>query len=175
MGFIHDDGDVTDKMITFHFSQVTGPRDNVKKDIRAGVCAGCSASHRVLSLQFELVDGQCFGVLQLLNLLHLLVVASDLLVDDHLDATAEGRRMFILTFFSPHGTSVQCHWVDLNVLRGRLCDILHTEQRVGAVWTAKDAWSENYGQRVGRHAVVGLVFAHPETVHWMLVDFFFFL
>lgn len=101
MGFIHDDGDVTDKMITFRFSQVTGPRDNVKKVIRAGVCAGCSASHRVLSLQLELVDGQCFGVLQLLDLLHLLVVASDLLVDDHLDAPAEGRRMFILTFFFP--------------------------------------------------------------------------
>lgn len=41
-------------------------------------------SHRVLSLEFELVNGQSFGVLQLLNLIHLLVVESDLLVDDHL-------------------------------------------------------------------------------------------
>lgn len=45
-------------------------------------------SHRVLSLELELVNSQSLGVLQLLDLLHLLVVASDLLVDDHLDTPA---------------------------------------------------------------------------------------
>lgn len=48
-------------------------------------------THRVLPLELELVDGQSLGVLQLLDLLHLLVVAADLLVDDHLHAPGEGR------------------------------------------------------------------------------------
>lgn len=43
-------------------------------------------TYRVVSLQFELVDGQGLSVLQLLDLLHLLVVAPDLLVDEHLHA-----------------------------------------------------------------------------------------
>lgn len=47
--------------------------------------------YRVLSLQFELVDGQSLGVLQLLDLLHLLVVGSDLLSDEHVH-TPTGAR-----------------------------------------------------------------------------------
>lgn len=47
--------------------------------------------YRVLPLEFKLVDSQSLRVLQLLDLLHLLVVASDLLVDDHLHAS-RGRR-----------------------------------------------------------------------------------
>ena len=46
--------------------------------------AGFFFPHRVLSLKFELVDSQSLSVLQLLNLFHLLIEASDLLIDDHL-------------------------------------------------------------------------------------------
>lgn len=104
MDFIHDDGDLIDKMVTFRFCQVTRPRDNVikkkkKKIICTGVRVGGPAPHRVLSLQLELVDGQSFGVLQLLDLLHLLVVESDLLVDDHLHTPTEGPRVVIATLF----------------------------------------------------------------------------
>lgn len=56
------------------------------------------ASHRILSLQFQLVDGQSLSVLQLLDLLHLLVVASDLLIDDHLNAP-RGRWGVIIASF----------------------------------------------------------------------------
>ena len=45
-----------------------------------------AGSHRVLPLELQLVDGQSLGVFQLLDLLHLLVVASDLLVDHQLHA-----------------------------------------------------------------------------------------
>lgn len=173
MDFIHDDVDVVDKMVTF-FSLVksTGQSNNVKTK---HLCRGCSwgpASHRVLSLQLELVDGQSFGVLQLLDLLHLLIVASDLLVDDHLHTPGAEPKVLVSRFI--HATNFQRCCIVSVVLRGCFGDVLHAEQRVGAVWAAKDARGEHYGQRVGRHAVVGLVFTHPGKDHWMWASLFSF-
>lgn len=45
-------------------------------------------SHRVLSPQFELIDSQGFCVFQLLDILHLLIVASELLGDQDLHTPA---------------------------------------------------------------------------------------
>lgn len=56
---------------------------NKKKKKISRARQGCF-SYCVLSLEFELVNSQSLRVLQLLDLLHLLVVASDLLIDDHL-------------------------------------------------------------------------------------------
>ena len=56
------------------------------QDGGVGLWSRGAGPHRVLPLELELVDGQGLGVLQLLDLLHLLVVASDLLVDHQLHA-----------------------------------------------------------------------------------------
>lgn len=45
-------------------------------------------------------------------------------------------------------------------LHGGLGDILHAQQWVSAVWTAQDTGGENDGQRIWRHAVVGLHFTN---------------
>lgn len=44
------------------------------------------ASYCVLPLEFKLVDSQSLSILQLFNLFLFLIVASDLLIDDHLHA-----------------------------------------------------------------------------------------
>lgn len=103
-----------------------------------------AVSHRVLSLKLELVDCQSFGVLQLLDLLHLLVVASDLLSDDHLHTPAARPKMLLSRFI--HGTHFQRSCIISVDLRGCFGNVLHAEQRVGAVWAAKDARGEHYGQ-----------------------------
>lgn len=46
-------------------------------------------SHRVLSPQFELTDSQGLCVFQLLDILHLLIVASELLRDQDLNTPAD--------------------------------------------------------------------------------------
>ena len=53
--------------------------------------------HRVLPFQLELVDGQGLGVLQLLDVLHLLGVAPELLHDKDLHTSADDN--------SPHESS----------------------------------------------------------------------
>lgn len=50
-----------------------------------------SENNRVLSPQFELVDSQCLGIFQLLYVLHLFIVASELLRDQDLHAPADNR------------------------------------------------------------------------------------
>lgn len=137
-------------------------------------------SHRILSLQFQLVDGQSLSVLQLLDLLHLLVVASDLLIDDHLHAPGGRWGVIIASFCLLNKMCCAkalmrfCR-IAFVVLHGRLGNIFHAEQGVGTVWTAKDARGKNYGQWVWRHAVVCLILTHPARVHWMLVCIFFFI
>lgn len=60
-------------------------------------CKSCSwwqdksYNNRVLSPQFELIDSQCLGIFQLLYILHLFIVASELLRDQDLDAPADNR------------------------------------------------------------------------------------
>lgn len=51
--------------------------------------------YRVLPLEFELVNSQRLGVLQLLDLLHPLVVASGLLNDEHLYTPAGKERQYL--------------------------------------------------------------------------------
>lgn len=54
-------------------------------------------NHRVLSSQFELIDSQRFGIFQLLYILHLFIVASELLRDQDLNAPADNRAGAKLT------------------------------------------------------------------------------
>lgn len=48
-------------------------------------------------------------------------------------------------------------------LHGGLGNILHAQQWVSAVWTTQDTGGEDDGQRIGRHAVVGLHFTNSAT------------
>lgn len=50
-----------------------------------------SYNNRVLSPQFELIDSQCLGIFQLLYILHLFIVAPELLRDQDLHAPADNR------------------------------------------------------------------------------------
>lgn len=79
----------------------------------------------------------------------------------------KGQGLLLRRCFNQRKTNVRRGCVASIVLRGRLGDVPHAEQGVGAVRTAEDARGENDGQRVGRHAIVGLVFTHPGKVHWM--------
>lgn len=51
--------------------------------------------YRVLPLEFELVNSQRLGVLQLLDLLHPLVVASGLLNDEHLYTPSGKEQQYL--------------------------------------------------------------------------------
>lgn len=55
--------------------------------------------YRVFSLEFELVNSQSLGVLQLLDLLHPLVVASGLLNDEHLYTPTGKERQYLYGIF----------------------------------------------------------------------------
>ncbi len=129
-------------------------------------------SHRVLSLELELVDSQSLGVLQLFNLIHLLVVESDLLIDEHLHTpTGEKEKTCAHVCRFTACMLKNCERGNIKqillcllcvtVLHGGLGNILHAEQRVSAVWAAQHTRGKNYSQRVRRHAVVSLDFTHP--------------
>lgn len=83
MGFIYDATCSTSKL-RFLMSM---------KQVQArGASEECGVSYGVLPLEFQLVDSQSLCVLQLLDLFHSLIVAPDLLVDDHLHTTTGGAR-----------------------------------------------------------------------------------
>lgn len=56
------------------------------------------ASHRVLPLQFELIDSQGLCVFQHLDVLHLLLVASQLLIDQDLHTPGDGVNFHTFSY-----------------------------------------------------------------------------
>lgn len=85
MGFIYAATCLTSKLgflMVLTMKQVQAPGASEQRGV----------SYGVLPLEFQLVDSQSLCVLQLLDLFHFLIVAPDLLVDDHLHTTTGGAR-----------------------------------------------------------------------------------